>query len=762
MLVIEYTEGEKLVYKPRTGANETAFYCMLNHLYRQCGLPEKEYRVLDQAGCCWCEYLQQEECRDSHQLKNFYQRIGILLFTAGIFGSGDLHWENLVECGEFPMAVDLEVLTKQNVYHAGPLEWKMQSSAMYTGILPVRHWNRHGNGIFVGALGNAGSVWLLPFQMPVLANRKSTDMRIVYTSQFDAGRACGSGAGADFYAYRAEITKGYQAAYDYAVQAKEELWTMLSDTAGRIKNRILYEDTQKYAMLIQSSFHPDLMLDAADREIYLEKIREGRKIKTEGVMREEILAMLGRDIPLFYQNADENAVRSGGKLVDEAPELESPLETMHKNIFALSAADRNWQTYQIQLSMDLYKMNTQDLMNTSMETKDMRTVAADGRMDADAAIQKIYEQIARMLICAEGDIGWTEPKIIGDHWVIQANNEYFYSGTAGLFFLYHCLMRYGRIQADPLAMHALEEKMLRYTMESRDRTQAEGQKKTGIFEGEFSIVYAYLLVYRLTGECKYLELAKVHADAAQRYVEGCGCCDLLEGKAGSVMGNLLLYEASGERKYLENAEEVACQIAAAGIYTEQGAAWPPAHGKKALLGVSYGNAGIAWMFSRVYFHTKKDFYQSMAAEAVRYENANYDIANNDWKDFRYEHHKQDSSISWCHGAGGILLARKNIMRSCTDQELASVCRTDIERNMGRVLAYKMRKGMCMCHGTAGNYEIVRACMGSVTETMQIRDIEDMLLQERISPGFMAGLGGICYGYLRELHPEWPNVLNLEI
>lgn len=62
-------------------------------------------------------------------------------------------------------------------------------------------------------------------------------------------------------------------------------------------------------------------------------------------------------------------------------------------------------------------------------------------------------------------------------------------------------------------------------------------------------------------------------------------------------------------------------------------------------------------------------------------------------------------------------------------------------------------------------EIMRLCgrvWGMVTETLRLGDTGEMLLQERITPGFMSGPGGICYGYLRELHPELPNILNFEI
>ncbi len=603
VFVIEFTGRERLVYKPRTGANEVAFYCILNYLYKQCGLTERKYKVMDQTDCCWCEYLQQEKCRNNSQIKKYYERMGILLFAAYMFGAGDLHEENLLTCGEFPMVVDLEVITRQNVYHTGPIEWKIQSSVMYTGILPVLHWGKNGKGIYAGALGDVSSGRQLPFQIPVVVNRKSTDMRVIYTSRFRSKLGCYGGAGANFCAYRDEIIEGYQAAYDYAVHAKEKLQIMLMHAAGGIKNRILYEDTQKYVMLLQSSFHPDLMLDAADREIYLEKIREGRKTKQEGIIRQEILALLKRDIPLFYQKADETAVKINEEIADDAPELESPMQTIHKRISELSVADRDWQTYLIRLSMDLYKLNTQDLMNTGIKKNSIQIAAADSGMAPEVYIQKLYARLAEMLIYKDGDIGWIDPKIIGDRWVIRKNNEYFYSGTAGMFFLYHCLMLSDEVQVDPMIMQALEEKMIRYTMGNRDRAQAETQKKIGIFEGEFSIVYAYLLVYGLTGNYKYLELAKVHADTAQNFVKGCTCYDLLEGKAGSVMGNLLLYEVSGEQKYLHNAEEMACQIADAGIRTEQGIAWPTVHGENALLGVSHGNAGIAWMFSRVFFHT---------------------------------------------------------------------------------------------------------------------------------------------------------------
>ena len=140
-------------------------------------------------------------------------------------------------------------------------------------------------------------------------------------------------------------------------------------------------------------------------------------------------------------------------------------------------------------------------------------------MNENAYIQKICEKIEHMLICIEGDIGWIEPTIIEDHWIIQVNNDYFYSGTAGMFFLYHCLMLSGKIEKDSKILHALEEKMQRHTIQNRDQLQSDKQKKTGIFEGEFSIVYAYLLVYRLTGDSKYLQLAKEHADTVQHYVE---------------------------------------------------------------------------------------------------------------------------------------------------------------------------------------------------------------------------------------------------
>lgn len=61
-----------------------------------------------------------EACENRDEVKAFYIRAGVLAAAAYILGIGDLHYENIIAHGEFPVIVDVETLFQ----HMDPLyEW---------------------------------------------------------------------------------------------------------------------------------------------------------------------------------------------------------------------------------------------------------------------------------------------------------------------------------------------------------------------------------------------------------------------------------------------------------------------------------------------------------------------------------------------------------------------------------------------------------------------------------------------------------------
>ena len=76
--------------------------------------------------------------------------------------------------------------------------------------------------------------------------------------------------------------------------------------------------TQRYAMLLNSSYHPSLLMDGADREIFLCSIGQGRRDREERIVREEIRALLRGDIPCFSSGMDEKSLYAGEEKCEEA------------------------------------------------------------------------------------------------------------------------------------------------------------------------------------------------------------------------------------------------------------------------------------------------------------------------------------------------------------------------------------------------------------------------------------------------------------
>lgn len=750
--------GEKLIYKPRSSQNELLFYKIVNFIYGHIGLETKEIKIVDYDEYCWCEYISPAECKDEQEIHNFYKRIGVLLFTAYLFGTGDLHAENLIACGEFPILVDLENLVKQSLEKEEPIIERFKKSVLFSGIMPMPHWNKNGNGVNLGALSYEENQ-KLPVKVPVICDYETTDMHVEYiypTLETADNVPFYQGKRVNYKNYEADIIDGFNAAYEIGIALKKEIAIIIEAGIEKVKNRIIFENTQKYAMLITSSFHPDLLMNTVDREIFLNLIRKGRSFGNEEIISKEIESMLKRDIPYFSQKGNEREIKSDDLKTVYAYTEKTPREIISENIKNLNPKDKEWQLWIIKTVFEMCGKDTKLLINReSVETEYEEA-------DAVIYIKTICQHIMDTAIYTDDSIGWIAPKLIKNSWVMNKTGIYLYDGIAGICIFLHYLAETDKNAVSEEYLYALDRELFRYTDEHwRDINFLD--KKTGIFEGEGSIIYAYLLLYNLTQGKKYLKYAKKHCILLRRNVEVSKKNDLLEGNAGAVFAYIMMYEATGKNVYRNWAQEAANLLIDTAVNIDGGMAWKTKKSLKPLLGVSHGTSGIAWAFAKLYSITHKTKYQEIVRGALIYENKNYDTEISDWKDYRDKDAGKDHQISWCHGGGGILLARKNIMELCDDLQIIEMCRRDININLERIMKKKQRNGMCLCHGTSGNYEIIRECtQGQFRERVPLQKISKLLFQERTSPGFMSGLSGIAYTVLRMKRFDYPNILKLEI
>lgn len=165
VLALFFAGGFKLLYKPRRVAVEKAFYNFLSWFNSNgMTLPFKLLTVLDRAAYGWVEYVEPLPCKTEEEVKNYYQRAGMLLALTAILNARDCHYENLIACGEHPILTDLEALLHPDLKPAvkpadasySTNEWEEVHALKRTGLLPscrpgALSWSVNASGM--GAIG---------------------------------------------------------------------------------------------------------------------------------------------------------------------------------------------------------------------------------------------------------------------------------------------------------------------------------------------------------------------------------------------------------------------------------------------------------------------------------------------------------------------------------------------------------------------------------------------------------------------------------
>lgn len=110
VLKLEIDEKWYILFKPRKMENEKIYQEMLEWMEAHTGISQYRYSFLSYENHSWSSIVEYKACVTEEQVKMYYRRMGVQLFLAYLLGTKDLHYENLIACGEFPVLIDLETL----------------------------------------------------------------------------------------------------------------------------------------------------------------------------------------------------------------------------------------------------------------------------------------------------------------------------------------------------------------------------------------------------------------------------------------------------------------------------------------------------------------------------------------------------------------------------------------------------------------------------------------------------------------------------
>jgi type 2 lantibiotic biosynthesis protein LanM len=794
VLLARFSSGFQVVYKPKSLAVDGHFQALLGWSNARGDLPPfRVLKMLDRGTYGWVEFVEGQGCASAEELRRFYERQGGYLALLYALEATDFHCENIIAAGEHPVLVDLEAffhprLGAMDVTQADQLASRtLYESVLRVGLLPERLWsNGESEGIDISGLG-ATAGQRTPYGIPQWDAAGTDEMRLIRKPVEIPGghnRPTLHGAQVDVLDYAEAIVAGFTAAYRLLLKHRDELLSpngLLARFAGD-DVRVILRPTRTYAVLLQESFHPDVLRDALDRDRLFDRLWVGIEAlpylaKVIPAEREDLW---NNDIPMFTTRPNSRDLwsSSGERMVDFFDE--SGLALVRRRVQHLSDDDLAQQLWFIRASLTTLAMRGEGARHLRCRLTEPQSLADPKRLLA--AAQSLGDRLETVALRGDGDASWIGLTLTAkDHWSLMPLGLDLYNGLPGVaLFLAYLGDVTGEARYTALAQAALAA--VRQQVE-RDQSYITS---IGGFDGWGGIIYTLLQLGALWHQPELLAQADELVGRLPELIEQDEVLDIIGGAAGCIGCLISLYRCAPSERTLTAAIRCGDRLIARAQPVKHGLGWTSRFLKTGpLTGFSHGAAGIAWALLELAALTSEERFKTTALDAITYERSLFSPEAGNWPDLREfdiphsgvtnnAQEEQKFMTAWCHGAPGIGLARLRALPYLDDSDI----RMEIDTALQTTLAQGFGSNHSLCHGDLGNLELLLQAAQTFDDPQwraQMNHIAAMILESIQrdgwlcgvplgveSPGLMTGLAGIGYGLLRLAEPRRvPSVLVLE-
>jgi type 2 lantibiotic biosynthesis protein LanM len=785
VIVMNFENNKKLVYKPREMTVEQRFnefvYWLNEEMPSDTLLPLEVANIHKGDHCGWVSFVEATPCENKEEVRRYYKRVGQILALSYVFGAKDFHHENVIACGEHPIIIDLETLfcpdlvdidlkTAPSSHVIAKLIYESVSSI---ALLPTQITNKKTKmSVDLGGLSGS-EPQKSPYKSTYIKNSERDDIQIVadygiIRTMNNLPTVKNERQSSDD--YLPEMVKGFEAMYSWILDHKESVLAAIHKHFDHLKYRVLFRPTNTYAQLLATSYHPDILRCALDREIYLHRIGLFAAKSYSPVVQSEYKDMLNLDIPCFTAITTELDIYDSREMKHTAFYKHSAMELVEQKFERLSLTDLNRQiaiiyySYANILDKEIYKtqviFKSEGLQNQNQNDNESLEMAKN---IFNYSTSKSIEGLQDGLI----DRSWMGYIEIEDlmRRVTQVGHN-LYSGNSGASIFYASLAAVTKNEAHK----KLAYEVLRPVVAYLEATKLEKEIQIGAFNGFYGALYSVYKTAKLFDDSDLLALVKKHLEATAKVLPLSEQHDLIGGNAGAlaVLMNMedttLLPIASWHKIYnsfLNKFEKDVNQ-------TEEGLWY---WGKEGYIGYAHGNAGITPILYELYKRMGRAELLEWVEKSIAFERANFNEEALNWKRSLKD---ENCSPNWCHGAPGMLLSRISLLKSGyrdekIEEEVTIAIETTIKKGFGN--------DMCLCHGDFGNLLILQdAAIYIKDENLKERvqsTLVDMtkVIAERLGNGYferqenhgiMTGLTGVGYALLKlsDYGESLPNLLSL--
>jgi type 2 lantibiotic biosynthesis protein LanM len=788
VVLIEFSSGFRLVYKPRPLAVDRCFQKLLTWLnQRSDTLAFRTLEMLDRGTYGWEELVAHRACASVDEVERFYERQGAYLALLYALEATDFHSENLIAEGEHPVLLDLEALFHPREPGAEsdeanePATSAIVNSVLRVGLLPyVGRDSSDSRGFDVSGLG-AEPGQVTPYRAPYWQGSDSDEMHLGrrhVTTSLEPNRPTLGDEAVEPSGYTEAVVSGFSGMYRLLLQHREDLLsadgplTLFADAPVRV----IFRQTATYEVLLRESFHPDLLSDALDRDRHFDRLWRAvdRCPWLTKVIPAERQDLLRADIPLFTTRPNTRDVwTSTNELIPEL--LDQPgMALVRHRIEHLSQQDLDRQVWIIRAAMATIQSRAD--RSRTLPYRAVQSGALD-RAQLLAAARKVGDRLETLALGGDHGVSWIGLVPRGErYWSVAPLGLDLYDGLPGvILFLAYLGEVSGERRYTTLARAGLAT--LRRELERERGTLTS----VGAFDGWGGIIYALTHLSILWSNPALLNEADGLVDLLPGLIASDEELDLISGAAGCIGTLRSLHQCAASKRTLATMVQCGDRLLAGAQTMADGIGWVTPWNTRALAGFSHGAAGISWSLLELAALSGEERFRVAARKAITYERSLFSATTGNWRDLRDPENPDKGAsegtqdkfmVAWCHGAPGIGLARLHALRHLDDP----AAQGEVEVAVRTTIAEGFGGNHCLCHGDLGNLELLLQA-SEVLDRPPRREVDRLaggIVQSidqvgglcgnpsRIeSPGLMTGLAGIGYGLLRLAEPERvPAVLTL--
>jgi len=796
--ILEFDNGRKVVYKPKDLRLDMVWVDFIRHL--NSSNPPVQLKAANTIACDgygWCEFIEHQSCHSQDEVRLFYERSGAWLIIFHLLSSGDMHYENMIASGSYPVPIDLETilqastpesaLNQTNLAAVNQAIEKIQDSVLVVGMLPAyakSHQNKiiDMGGLFAGVGTTLYSDWknINTNGMRWVQFQKSIDVH-ANVPHIDSEYA-------KFGDYKAEFIGGFEKYAHFLLKQKDSVYIKdLWHSFSALPVRKVVRATRFYYALLQRLKDHRSMDDGIKWSVQADFLARLGDWDTQSdllwpLQKYEREALFNLNIPFFISQSDGNHLSDNFGNSIKTPAIPG-ITKAQLRWEKLCKEEIDWQSLIIKISTSFASGTEKSVLKKERHSYQRILKSGSNSIISSAEftteLAAIIEQLDQLAFQDKNSISW-----IGLDWLQDSEvgqlvplGQDLYNGMGGIALF---LAAYHHQFGDDKSKQLLYKILNGLREQIHSPTAARWARALGIggASGLGSVIYGLTnIAHLLKDQDVFQDALQVSRLITDELIKSDQGLDIISGSAGAILGLLALHKHTNSPEILEKA--ILCgehllntpRTGVEGRRTWIGAGM----GNTPLNGISHGAAGYAYALTRLHQLVQRADFADAADECLAYEESNYDDLTHNWPDYREDDEGkplQQLICQWCHGAPGVGLARIGQVKFGLSFDLA---KTDIENASICAESNWPNASDTLCCGTLGSIEFLseagKLLGASNLNALAVSRLKDIIAtrQEQghyslgaggaqFNLGLFKGLAGVGYTLLRMLNPKLPNVL----